>query len=229
MLRSFFLCLILSYTYQLSAQSASSDIIIDFQPHYNGDLLQLSADEYQAAKPEIVIETLRFYVGQFTLLLNDTVVWSAQDYHLIDAADPRSYTINLKLQTTLKYDAIQFMLGIDSLTNSSGAYGGDLDPTKGMYWTWQNGYINFKLEGRSKKCPTRNHEFMFHLGGYASPFLNAQVVRLPIDANRSHTISLNIADFIKRLDLSSQHTFMSPSLEAVELSKMLSTLFYIDE
>jgi hypothetical protein len=45
--------------------------------------------------------------------------------------------LSFDLPTYLKYDQIQFQLGIDSLTNVSGAMGGDLDPTKGMYWTWQ--------------------------------------------------------------------------------------------
>ena len=79
-----------------------------------------------------------------------------------------------------RHDKIKFNLGIDSLTNVSGVMGGDLDPTKGMYWTWQSGYINFKMEGSSAVCPTRNHEFQFHIGGYQDPFYAMQTLELEV-------------------------------------------------
>ena len=78
----------------------------------------------------------------------------------------------LEIPEDTEFDAIQFNLGIDSLTNVSGALGGDLDPTKGMYWTWQNGYVNFKLQGTSDLCNNPKNEFEFHLGGYLKPFNN---------------------------------------------------------
>jgi hypothetical protein len=66
---------------------------------------------------------------------------------LIDFDENDSNALCLEIPDDIEFDAIQFNLGLDSLTNVSGALGGDLDPTKGMYWTWQNGYVNFKLQG----------------------------------------------------------------------------------
>ena len=56
--------------------------------------------------------------------------------------------------------------------------GGDLDPTKGMYWAWQSGYINFKMEGSCSQCLATKNNFEFHLGGYQQPFYAMQTIEL---------------------------------------------------
>jgi len=48
---------------------------------------------------------------------------------------------------------------VDSLANVSGAMSNDLDATKGMYWSWQSGFINLKIEGKSASCKTRKINF----------------------------------------------------------------------
>jgi hypothetical protein len=50
---------------------------------------------------------------------------------------------------------ITFSAGIDSLTSTAGIQKGVIDPINGMYWAWQSGYVNFKIEGKSSSCPTR--------------------------------------------------------------------------
>ena len=111
----------------------------------------------------IQLKSLKFYISNIELVNGDKVVWQQKNsFHLIDASKNESLQIPLKHQSNLNFTKIKFNLGIDSMVNVSGALGGDLDPTKGMYWTWQSGYINFKLEGKSKKCKTRNNEFHFH-------------------------------------------------------------------
>ena len=76
---------------------------------------------------------------------NDSLIKTpTKRYHLVDLNNPES----LVLQTqTENFDKIQFNLGIDKQTNLDGVKGGDLDPLKGMYWTWNTGYINIKIEG----------------------------------------------------------------------------------
>ena len=70
-------------------------------------------------------------------------------------------SLALQIPSNIPFSKLKFQLGIDSLTNVSGAMGGDLDPTKGMYWTWQSGYINMKIEGKSNSCKTRKNQFQF--------------------------------------------------------------------
>ena len=102
----------------------------------------------------------------------------------------------LKLPPDLTYDQLAFDIGIDSITNVSGAMGGDLDPTKGMYWTWQSGYINFKLEGTSPDCPARKNEFQFHLGGYAYPNASVQKIALTATGQGNINVQMNLDMFL---------------------------------
>src|SRR5690606_23191066 len=49
-----------------------------------------------------------------------------------------------------EYDSLVFLMGIPEDRNHSGAQDGDLDPSKGMIWTWNTGYIFYKHEGQFK-------------------------------------------------------------------------------
>jgi hypothetical protein len=105
--------------------------------------------------------------------------------------------------------------------------GGDLDPTKGMYWTWQSGYINLKLEGKSKQVPGGNNVFQFHLGGYAAPFATAQEVRLETTNDDIVTIQADVQRLLEGINLGQQNSIMMPGKEAVILSQKAAAMFNI--
>ena len=67
------------------------------------------------------------------------------------------------------------MVGVDSARNVSGAQTGALDPAKGMFWTWNTGYIMAKLEGNSPASPTGIFEY--HIGGFKQ---NESVIKKPV-------------------------------------------------
>ena len=100
-----------------------------------------------------------------------------------------------------------------------------------MYWAWQSGYINFKIEGNSPSCNTRKHQFQFHFGGYKQPYYAMQTIYLPVSnlKNNSLTIDFNLANFFENISLNQTNSIMIPSKEAVELSKKIATIFYINE
>ncbi|MBK6699714.1 MAG: hypothetical protein IPG55_07385 [Saprospiraceae bacterium] len=149
-------------------------------------------------------------------------------WHLIEMEDRNSLHVSVPDSLNDSIRNISFNLGIDSTTNVSGALGGDLDPTQGMYWTWQNGYINFKLEGKSTLCKTRNNEFQFHIGGYMNPFNTLQKIELPINNVGSYTIVFDLEQLMDKIDLSILNHVMSPQLDAVEISKKIVTAFSIE-
>jgi hypothetical protein len=107
--------------------------------------------------------------------------------------------------------------------------GGDLDPTKGMYWTWQSGYINFKLEGTSPLCTTRNNEFQFHLGGYQKPNYCLQTLSFPIINSCKIDLELDVQKILEHVDLPRTNHIMSPSAEAVLISKIVANAFTLTE
>jgi len=144
---------------------------LKFIPTFNNQPLQLDKAYYLPnINDSVTIEGLRFYVSGVKLLKDDKVVHDlVNGYYLVDATQPETQTLQLNLPKPFIFDQIQFHIGIDSITNVSGAMGGALDPINGMYWAWQSGFINFKLEGASPVCNSRNHKFQYHIGGYMPP------------------------------------------------------------
>ena len=180
----------------------------------------------------IQFENIKFYITNIRFLYQNKIVFTEKTKtnngaHLIDNADDNSKKISIQPSKTVEFDAIQFDFGVDSLTNTSGAQSGDLDPTTGMYWAWQSGYINAKIEGKSNVCPTRKHEFQFHLGGYLGINYALQTVILPIKNTNTIAIYLDLLAFIQQTDFAKTNQIMSPSAAAVLLSKRLAICFGI--
>jgi hypothetical protein len=193
-----------------------------FIPIFQNKPLSLNKYYKTAEGDSLQFTTLRFYISNFTLLNKGQIAWSEPNsYHLIDLQIPYSQEIRpVNIPNKIEFSEIKFNLGIDSTTNQEGAKGGDLDPTKGMYWSWQSGYINTKIEGNSNKCQTRNHEFHFHLGGYEFPNNNLQQITLSKTQNNS--LEIDIQKWIESIDLKILNNILSPSNEANRLAKNLA-------
>lgn len=193
-----------------------------------GDAPLTTGNTYTYHDSAIQFSTLRFYVSGIRLMNQKDMVWQENNsYHLIDIEDTATLKLALNIPESLQYDAVKFNLGIDSITNVSGALKGDLDPTKGMYWAWQSGYINLKLEGISPLCNARKHEFQFHLGGYAAPFASMQTVTLPLSRMGVLNIVTDIAQLMSAIDVSVQNSIMVPGDDAVALSRRAAAAFSI--
>ncbi len=210
------------------AQSAGERIL--FHPTMNEQAMELGQSYYSITlEDSIQFDALKFYISDVQLYYQDQLVLSLEKtHHLIDLENPESLTIELNpnKDSILTYNNIRFNLGVDSLTNSSGAFGGDLDPTNGMYWTWQSGYINFKLEGLSKACPARKNVFQFHLGGFLGDNNAIQKVRLET-SKKEQNINFAIDKLLEKINIKEQYQIMSPSIEAVEISKLVADIFTI--
>jgi len=199
---------------------------ITFHPHFGDEALELGKAYRTNDSTAVIIDTWRFYVSNFRWLRDGkTMGQEADSHHLIDVSD--SASLSFQLNIPKEADALAFMLGIDSLMSVSGALGGDLDPTKGMYWTWHSGYINFKLEGSSASCPSKDKRFQFHLGGYLPPFYAAREVVLPI-TDGAMDIVADLSAFLGQVNLRTQRSIMSPSADAVRLSEAAATIFRMD-
>tara|TARA_B110000046_G_scaffold88676_2_gene96780 strand:- start:22971 stop:23597 length:627 start_codon:yes stop_codon:yes gene_type:complete len=168
------------------------------------------------------VSKLTFYISDLQLETMDGEFLEVTAYHLIDFKDSNSLKIETGNEDKREIKSIHFKLGIDSATNVSGAFGGVLDPTKGMYWRWQSGYINFKIEGT-----VQDEKYTLHLGGYSFPFKSVQQVILPVKAQSDEfIITLPIDEIIEKL-IPIDNTVMSPSLDAVSMSKSIASFFYL--
>ncbi len=202
--------------------------VITFHPLFGQRKLQLSNAYLLSTGDSILIEALKFYISDITFSNNGEVVFKeANSVHLLDAANEKTLQRSVKISIGRTADEFSFKIGLDSVINVSGALGGDLDPTKGMYWAWQSGYINFKLEGKSKLCKTRNNEFQFHVGGYLSPFPTIQQVSLKINSTNQINVSIDIEKFITQLDLTERNQVMTPGVESVVLARKLPLIFSV--
>jgi hypothetical protein len=209
----------------LNAQS------ICFNPMFGGSKLELNKQYFiPNSTDSIQIETLKFYISNMEFFNNDQLVYKEKNsFHLIDAADNITFNLMINLEPNINFNQIKFNVGIDSTTNYGGALGGDLDPTKGMYWTWQNGYINLKIEGKSNLSIAKNKDFVFHLGGYQNALSTLQTIQLPVQNSQVITINMAIDKWIYEIDLNKQNHIMSPSKEAVILANKLSTIFSVSK
>ena len=170
------------------------------------------------------IATLRFYISNIETFSNAQDKFSlAGKYFLIDAEKPSTLSIPLSdLKKT--YDSISFSIGLDSITNTSGARGGDLDPSLGMYWTWNSGYINTKT---GSECNTRKKEFTFHLGGYQAPYYGKREIRMALNKKNQQTLYIKVDLFLQAMDLKSTPMIMSPCTEAMTAADAFSRSFFM--
>jgi hypothetical protein len=155
-------------------------LTIIITPVFNGKPIKLSDQYYVNHQGDtLYIDLFRFYVTNMKLTGASRTVADLNS-HLIDAEDTATRTLHVDNVTAGSYTSIQFTAGVDSVANTSGANGGDLDPAKGMFWAWNTGYVMAKLEGRSAACNTLHHAFEFHIGGYMPPNNTARQVTLAL-------------------------------------------------
>lgn len=171
------------------------------------------------------LEQVRFYLSKFEFYQNNRLVAiDSTEAYLVDFEIDSTRKLVFRNIQSAEIDEIRFLFGIDSVTNTSGAMNGALDPMYGMYWSWQSGYINCKLEGVF--LTSKRETFQLHLGGYVSPFSGAQ--RITLENSKTSTAQLNIdlnslmGEVI--LPKSNLHV-MSPSITAVEYAQLLAKSF----
>ncbi|MFY7965964.1 MAG: MbnP family protein [Chitinophagaceae bacterium] len=224
----FIVIMLLLNTQLLKAQD-NSGFQLKFEPMFNNTPLVLNDSFYHISNNDsIQISKLKFYISAIQFYNNNKLVFTEKNsYHLVDASNRQSLNIIINKPQNIKFNSIKFNLGIDSATNAKGALGGALDPTKGMYWAWHSGYINFKLEGTSNICNTRNNVFEFHLGGFAAPYNSLQTIQLPISNTTIADIAVDINEFLLQINLAKTNAIMTPSKETIELSQKATKMFYI--
>lgn len=198
---------------------------VSFIPVINKSEIELNKELVLSDNQKISITNLRFYISKFQLLKNEKVqsTWN-KEYHLIDLRQQSSLKWILDSVET-DFDKIKFQLGLDSFTNVSGALTGDLDPTKGMYWTWQSGYINLKIEGFFINSNEGNKIFEYHLGGYLPPFQTIQHISMLSNSKKEMKIVLDFDSFFLSSKTEYKARVMSPGENAQALSKLLVNCF----
>ena len=203
------------------------EVTLHFVPLFEKQSVTLEkkyASRFQEAA--ISFTVFKCYVSHFEFYANHRLTYSAADTaFLLDASKPESLSPKLSIPNHCLFDEVRFYFGIDDTTNHLGIGSGDLDPMKGMYWTWQTGYINMKLEGYCNNSSTSDHGFQFHLGGFTAPYVSFQPVTLKTFATDSLNIIIDLSRFMEAITLKDTNTVMSPGESSVVLSKNAATMF----
>jgi hypothetical protein len=168
-------------------------IVVRFENMANGRKIVLNDSLYENAFGEkYTVSKLKYYVSNICLLTKGALEIDKAVY-LIDAAKENI----IAKKDSRKIVGISFLVGIDSALHCSGAQSGALDPLNDMFWTWNNGYVNFKLEGKSASSSADNNRIEQHIGGYKGEYKTMRKVFLPIDEkyflkNNAITIQMNL-------------------------------------
>lgn len=186
-----------------------------------GRLIGLNED-IQIGDHSFHLEQARFYLSKFAFYQNGqlTALDSVEAY-LIDFEIDSTRKISFPHVQPSRIDEIRFLFGIDSLTNTSGAMDGALDPMHGMYWSWQSGYINCKLEGVF--LTPKREIFQLHLGGYAHPFSGVQSLVLKKEGANRAQLNLDLDALMTEVVRPGSDTHvMSPGAKAVIYAQLLA-------
>src|ERR1022692_4969374 len=174
---------------EMAYPAAPAFVKIIFHNNVKGDSLVLGDAAYVNPFGEkYTISKLRYYVSNVALLNGNHSYEEQNSYHLIDASKSESKVISLSVPAG-EYQQLQFLLGVDSLHNVSGAQTDDLDPAKDMFWTWNSGYVMAKMEGQSPASNRVNHSFEFHIGGFSGPFNVLKEIHLNFPGNSGHLVA----------------------------------------
>ena len=187
-------------------------------PLFNNQSITKNTWYVSSQKDSIQFTKLKFYFTDFQVKsIKGEINTIDHSNYLIDIFQPETLEILLSTVSFSNGDELSFNLGVSSDMNTTGAHSGALDPSNGMFWSWQSGYINFKIEGISPSSKTRQNKFQFHIGGYQSPYNTLR--RLTFILNKQTTqLNLNLEEFFERTKLAVDNQIMVPGAKANELA-----------
>ena len=225
----YFLLLICYCFPGIYAQVAKDSMVIQSKLRFGNTPLELHT-KYITNSDTLEIETFKYYISNIEVQYDDkTIVKPKKNYHLIDIENPASLSIPIDKKQNKRISKVTFDIGVDSIASVSGALGGDLDPAKGMYWAWQSGYINVKLEGKSNSCTTRKNQFHFHLGGYLKPNCALRTIILELkEPNENAVIAVDLRELFSSVALSTTNSIMIPGKQAMSMADLVATMFSIE-
>lgn len=172
-------------------------VSLNFENMVGTEPIMLNTKTYTNASGEdFTISAFNYFVSNITLKkIDGTELKFADKYFLVKETDQSSKTIELADIPAGDYDSISFMIGVDSARSVSDVSQrtGVLDPasygTDNMYWSWNSGYIFFKMEGTSSKSAAASKAYKLHIGGFGG--LTAKTV------NNLRVITLQMAEVAK--------------------------------
>lgn len=155
--------------------NATNTVQLEFDNRFGSTDIELGTTKAtNASGEEYTLSTLNYFVSNISLMSDMGEMVSFPDqYFLVKESDSGSQFIDLPEVPSGNYSHLTFTVGVDSLKSISevGARTGVLDVASygddNMYWSWNMGYIFFKIEGNSSVIDVQGSDkFAFHIGGF---------------------------------------------------------------
>ncbi len=159
--------------------SRKGTIVLNFDNVAGTRDLKFGESYTNAAGEQFSLDMFQYYISNIKLKTEDGrehVVPQDESYFLVKEQDANSQLITLKNVPEGNYNFVTFTIGVDSLRNTmdvSKRIGvldvGNAEMGKGMYWSWNSGYIFVKAEGLSPQVapgPDGQRKFRYHIGGF---------------------------------------------------------------
>jgi hypothetical protein len=187
------------------------------------------------------ISKFRYYVSNVAIKGDKSAFSEKNSYHLIDEGDEDSRSFLFSIPEGM-YSSLNFLLGVDSLHNVSGAQSGALDPTKDMFWTWNTGYVMAKLEGNSPSSTLVNHKYEYHIGGFSGKYNVLKNIVLNFAGNKAlHFAAGKTTEIFVNADadtwwqnpndirIAERANIMTPGKFALAISENYAKMFQIEK
>lgn len=211
--------------------NVKAEVAVEFDNVAGTANIQLNTGVYtNAAGQNFSITKLKYFVSNIEFTKTDGTVYTVPQndcYFLIDESVSSSHEPKLMIPEG-EYKTVSFILGVDSLRNTKDVSQrtGALDVSgvaSDMYWSWNSGYIFFKMDGTSPASTSPGNIFQYHVGGfggYSTPTTN-NLRKINIDlsargivkvkAGKETTIHL-LVDVLKAISGSTNLNFATSSM-----------------
>jgi hypothetical protein len=180
-------CLILGGC-QKQMEISQGTIRVSFENLIGSQPLELNNQSYLNPFNETyTVSKFRYYISNVQLKGPSGTAANVNGYYLVDAAIPASKSFEF-ITEEQSFTSIEFLVGVDSVRNISGAQTGALDPLNDMFWTWNSGYVMLKLEGNSPQSNRSGQKIEYHIGGFSGTNSVLKTISLDFPAGKNANI-----------------------------------------
>jgi hypothetical protein len=168
---------------------SSNSIYLEFEAKVGSNTFELNRPYFVGPfNNKMVFSRFQYYISNVILTKEDGttyIVPKDSSYYLITHNNNVLPKVELKNIPIGNYKSIQFMIGIDSISNLTiepKLLPSALDPLNGMYWSWNSGYRFLVTEGTVQDSIAFKH----HIG------LQKNVKNLTFTSNTSAKVSSSV-------------------------------------
>lgn len=163
----------------------------------------------------IRITSFKFYITNFECYDDAAhLIWEQKKPILLDVFSTNSCLVPAHILAKTQF--VNFDLGCDTTLSGMPPLTGELSASKGMFWTWKEGYMSIHFEGTHNLSPQPKHQFVLHL----APSGEAQFTKVVAPTNGNSVIRISLDEFLI------QHSFAAfPTV--MEINEMSTNLLYL--